>query len=783
MVNAATYTVTNTNDSGAGSLRQAIIDANTNPGADIIQFNIPDGGLPGQYFEGATGTRVAVIQLISPLPIITGSVDINGTTQANSNTGSMTGRVVGAGNITQPNINFPDVYIVPNISGGYVRSANTTDATRGYGNGININTTNVTIRGIAISGFGNTNTIASNAGLSGDICILRSNTVRSVNIGITECFISSDARGNAPTPASNRRSLGCSIMIGGNNNIGTISRNYMRNMGCFGIHFNGGIDHASVGPANTNLPCRLWTIDDNQIIDVGWNNQFVGPGHFVTQPAVNLVADAINTMNCRRFLIRRNYIENVEQVGIDLGWNADSNYVENNSITGFIKTNCGPVQAGIRAALSSRRDTIIRNRIFNNTSSAFMSGIWIDQSAPPTGTIGLTFHDNEFHFIAENVIYNNSGSGISLSTFTPTTTVNNRNNFFSQNILYDNTGLGIDLQFVGNTGAPLVTVNDNADADAGTNNITNFPVIDSVKKTPSHIIIYGKVTAGAYMEFFFTDGGTNRHGGRLFDYGEAEFYIGSGTEGTASDLRTTTGLSYNIDGNVATNNMNGFTFSFPMVNLPVGAAPFVTATATISNNTSELAPMLNTAMILDDEVLVFNGKKRNAFAELNWEVSSNPDIHYFEIEHAIDGIHFSSVAVIAYTESGREDIQYYSKSVPNTTPGNNFYRLKSVYKDGKFVYSKTVLLNFSGITSMLKATPNPFTNKINIEFQETQSRTNYQVRLLDVSGKIIQQKDYRSTFGQNRFTLSVNNLKNQHIYIIEIVSETGEKFQQKLLHH
>ncbi len=33
-----TYTVTNTNDSGAGSLRQAIIDANANPGDDTIIF-------------------------------------------------------------------------------------------------------------------------------------------------------------------------------------------------------------------------------------------------------------------------------------------------------------------------------------------------------------------------------------------------------------------------------------------------------------------------------------------------------------------------------------------------------------------------------------------------------------------------------------------------------------------------------------------------------------------------------------------------------------------------
>lgn len=42
---AATFTVTNTNNSGVGSLRQAILDANANPGADTILF---DAALSGQ---------------------------------------------------------------------------------------------------------------------------------------------------------------------------------------------------------------------------------------------------------------------------------------------------------------------------------------------------------------------------------------------------------------------------------------------------------------------------------------------------------------------------------------------------------------------------------------------------------------------------------------------------------------------------------------------------------------------------------------------------------------
>ena len=39
-VRADTYTVTNTNASGAGSLRQAILDANGNTGHDTINFGV-----------------------------------------------------------------------------------------------------------------------------------------------------------------------------------------------------------------------------------------------------------------------------------------------------------------------------------------------------------------------------------------------------------------------------------------------------------------------------------------------------------------------------------------------------------------------------------------------------------------------------------------------------------------------------------------------------------------------------------------------------------------------
>jgi hypothetical protein len=71
--------VTNTLDNGAGSLRQAIMDANANQGADTIQFNLP---ISDANFVAATG--IWVIKPLSELPAlndVTGGTTIDGRTQ------------------------------------------------------------------------------------------------------------------------------------------------------------------------------------------------------------------------------------------------------------------------------------------------------------------------------------------------------------------------------------------------------------------------------------------------------------------------------------------------------------------------------------------------------------------------------------------------------------------------------------------------------------------------------------------------------------------------------
>lgn len=69
----ATFSVTNTNDSGAGSLRQAILDANSSPGADDITFNIGAGAQ-----SSIRPAAIPVVNPLRPLPEVTDPVNIGG---------------------------------------------------------------------------------------------------------------------------------------------------------------------------------------------------------------------------------------------------------------------------------------------------------------------------------------------------------------------------------------------------------------------------------------------------------------------------------------------------------------------------------------------------------------------------------------------------------------------------------------------------------------------------------------------------------------------------------
>ena len=145
---AATFVVTNTNDSGPGSLRQAIVDANADNSAPIdeIRFNISGGGLH-------------TIGLLSPLPTI-GNVLIDGYTQPGAKPNTL---AVGT-----------DAVLLIEITGNKTQPSGTAFQAG----------QSSTVRGLVINGFAKDVDIQSHIGLAATIvgCYLETNATGSAAI-------------------------------------------------------------------------------------------------------------------------------------------------------------------------------------------------------------------------------------------------------------------------------------------------------------------------------------------------------------------------------------------------------------------------------------------------------------------------------------------------------------------------------------------------------------------------------------------------------------------------
>ncbi len=148
----ATLTVTTTADSGAGSLREAIVVANASTGVpDDIVFNIPTSDAGFNLEGNAPGNQWWTIKLQSSLPAITDSgTQIFGSTQTSNvgdtNVGTLgSGGFVGVDNIPLPTYNRPEIAIDLN---------NAVPATTTLRKSINMTGTasDILIEGLAIHG-------------------------------------------------------------------------------------------------------------------------------------------------------------------------------------------------------------------------------------------------------------------------------------------------------------------------------------------------------------------------------------------------------------------------------------------------------------------------------------------------------------------------------------------------------------------------------------------------------------------------------------------------------
>jgi hypothetical protein len=474
VAHAATFVVTNTNDSDAGSLRQAILDSNADadPDENVIEF--------------ALGNGAKTIQPASPLPAVTQAVTIDGSTQ-------------------------------PDWTGAPLITIDGTNVAAGQSGLILSNHTGSTVIGLAIGGFidslqtgGNGLLIDGGGG----------HTIRGSWFG-------SDPTGSGALP--NRYGIacvgcsGCTIgdpgsstprnVLSGNNDAGillrdatntVIQRNWI-GLGSDGttIVTNGlaGIFMLSSNAGSTGNVIGGDTSDLGNVIS--GNTSGVSIGSETTSGTIvrnNLIGtDASGTV----------VLGNSGQ-GININ-GAPSTRIDRNVIV-------GSSNYGIRIFNSGADGT----RITDNTIGTDAAGV----EAMPNGT-GIRVQNGasgapQDTRIQGNVIAHNTGAGVEVvSGFAGNVgmIVSPIGVEVTRNSIYANGGLAIDLEADG------LTPNDFHDEDDGANHLQNFPIVTSVVDLGGavefEVILHAAPNTGYHIELF--ESATADPSG----FGEAERWLGN----------------------------------------------------------------------------------------------------------------------------------------------------------------------------------------------------------------------------------------------------------------
>ncbi|MCX7640780.1 MAG: right-handed parallel beta-helix repeat-containing protein [Pyrinomonadaceae bacterium] len=576
----AIYTVTSASDSGPGTLRDAIQQANNNPGLDTIEFNIP-------------GSGPHVINLASALPDITDPVVIDGYTQPGSQpnsscSGTATLRIVinGAGAGTGANgltlapgsggstirglviSNFDgsgiEVWTNNNvISGNYIGTNSSGNAAAGNGVGIFIMGNSNTIGGVNPA---HRNLISGNA--SDGLVVFGSN-----NNAIQGNYIGTNASGNSsiPNSADGVFVLGSSNTIGGSSTTlgcspgNLISGNVGDGISIIGSSTNNLVQGNLIG---TNASGMSAIPNGSQGIYITGSNTTVGG---LTPDLRNLLSgnggDGVNIGGGSSNTVIGNYIgTNLagnssigNKNGVSVDNNSSGNTISNNLISGN--------EVGIEIN-EGNNNTIQANLIgtqANGTSPLGNSeaGIYIHQPTSTGNLVGGTLSGQ-----GNVIMFNGNGTLIpgrfgegGIIIFAGAT-----GNRVYRNSINNNAGLGIDL---GSLNANGVTANDPLDVDSGDgNNYQNFPQLTSAISSGSLTVIQGLLLSTPNRSFrieFFSVPTADPSGN-----GEGAVFLGAT--------------------NVTTNAAGAATINFN-ASVGVTVGHFVTATATdlTTGDTSEFS--------------------------------------------------------------------------------------------------------------------------------------------------------------------------------------------------
>ncbi len=287
----------------------------------------------------------------------------------------------------------------------------------------------------------------------------------------------------------------------------------------------------------------------------------------------------------------------------------------------------GSSSQGIVVTVAGATGNVFENNTVTGNGVGIPSGL--TQSAGIVLRAGATAT-----VLDRNVIQANYGAGVQVNDGSTGTRMT-RNSFALNGTIAARNGgaptgqIGIDLNSPTddiNLGtAPFYTLNEAADADAGGNDLLNFPILLSASVSGGSLTLRGFASPGSVIEVFvpspdptgfgegtsygltLTEGGTGSGG----DDAYADTDPGSGTYGPAP----LNGIAQGTD------TTNRFAFTFPAPG-GVGVGTLLTATATLGGRTSEFGGSVAVTSATAVKLMSFEAAASDGSVVLHWSTAS-----------------------------------------------------------------------------------------------------------------------------------------------------------------
>lgn len=778
---AADFIVTTTANSGAGSLRQAVLDASANgTGQDNIFFNLPtspavieltssltintpvfiDGYTQPGAFQGPLGSRQLAVN-VSFNPFINGNTNstvdgfiissrnvvIRGLAIIRARIGiTINGTLSGTGvvkiqgcNIGRSESNgtavtdeFGDVYNARNASHGisFLTGASTA-VVRAY----------VGVDGDGVNDANEGNLISNN---QGDGILV---TTASANV-IAGNYIGTDITGLAPINVFQTNTNGINLI---SSNIGAGANN--NRIGTNGDGVSDALEGNIISGNRQNgiilqNKANFTTIAGNTI-GLGKTGEAAGNGRVVSgvPPTFPLQGNGIVVLNSSNNVI-----------GVDpaAGVAAQGNTISSNFYNGVV------VYSNVTQTIGN----VTNNSIMGNTIGTGPDkgngnwGVLFGNSATSNSVFGNFVGSNDDGTnddIEGNIISFNKADGIGVSESVSTSVADNR---FSRNSMFSNVrvgagngaGLGINLLATGFTDGTTP----NTAGDVGPNYLFNYPVTASfgVDATAQKVIVTGTAPQGSFIQYYRASSDANNDNAA---YNEGQTFLFGLTDNGPQDEDA---------------NLGAFKFTVDFANLAstiaVGQSVVALAHTTESGAgaTSEFSQTSVTIVALPVTFVDFKAELQNDKVLVSWATSFEQNASHFEVERSANGRDFTKIGVVN-AKGNASTLSKYSFADASPLAGVSYYRLRQVDLDNRYVYTRTVVIRNQAATSAFSVWPNPVMDNVNITMTSDRNQ-NLSIRVVDFNGRVVKTQVVNATRGMNQITVNMSSL-TKGMYVVQVI--------------